>query len=386
MFESRPPWARAFSVAIYLYEPGDGGLDRVAILLANHLQRRGIPVELWMARLDGPAAHLIDTAVTVRRVPAPGGLRRLSMIAQFPALAAMVRRHRPDVLYSAGNQSNMLVALAALGTRTRTVGRISNPILHPCRSGVAGWARLTRFRTIARLSDLTIVMGDHDRGLLAAGGRVRLLPRPTVTLAMEQVAAMRVPRQPEDTWRLLMVGRLVEQKDQATALAALALLRRQDWRLTIAGQGPMRTDLEQRCIDLGIADRVDFIGYVDDPDRLVTLMGQADLLLQPSRWEGLCATLIEAMACGAGVVATDSTPNIGPLLSAGYQHPAVPVVDPAAFARAIQWAMDNPAPSAALAMATRLHGVNRALDLYLRAFAELVGAHAPHPFPSPVPS
>lgn len=375
--------ARDFSVAVYLYQPGDGGLDRVAILLANHLRQRGVPVELWMARTDGPTAHLIDPAITVRRVAAPGFTRRLSMIAQYIPLAAMVRRHRPDILYSAGNQSNMLVALATLGTATQAVGRISNPIVRPGHQGPGAWARLTRFRAIARLSDLTIVMGDHDRRLLARRAQVSLLPRPTVTRAMERARAMRTPRRPGDPHRLLMVGRLTAQKDQATALDALARLRHLHWRLTIAGQGPLLADLQQRCVMLGIADRVDFVGYVAEPERMAALMAQADLLLQPSRWEGLCATLIEALACGAGVVATDSTPNIRPVLAAAGQHPAVAVGDAAAFARAIERALAHPAPPAMMAAAVRDHGVQRALDCYLRAFEGLAGAPAQQPVLSP---
>jgi glycosyltransferase involved in cell wall biosynthesis len=376
MVQSPSATARAFSVAVYLYQPGDGGLDRVAILLANHLHRQGVPVELWMARTEGATAHLIDPTMTVRRVPAPRGIRRLSMIAQFPALAAMVRRHRPDILYSAGNQSNMLVALATLGTTTKAVGRISNPIVRPGQAGISASARQLRFRAIARLSDLTIVMGEHDRELLARSGDVRLLTRPTVTQAMEQARAARTPRRPGDPWRFLMVGRLARQKDQATALDALALLPRRDWRLTIAGQGPLRTDLERRCVALGIRDQVDFVGYVGDPGRMTALMGQADLLLQPSLWEGLCATLIEALACGADVVATDSTPNIRPLLAAAGQQPVVPVGDAAAFARAIDRAMSHPAPPAQMAAAIRDHGVERALDRYLRAFESLTGETA----------
>jgi glycosyltransferase involved in cell wall biosynthesis len=386
MFQTRRLSAPDFSVAVYLYQPGDGGLDRVAILLANHLMRRGIRVELWMARTDGPSAHLIDPALTIRKLPTFRIARRLSMIAQFPALSAMVRRYRPDILYSAGNQSNMLVALAALGNATRAVGRISNPIIRPGQKGASAWARLTRFRTIARLSDLTIVMGDHDRALLAGSGDIRLLPRPTVTRCMEQACAGRIDRRTGEPWRLLMVGRLTAQKDQATALVALARLPMRDWRLTIAGQGPLRADLERQCVALGIADRVDFTGYVGDTERLAALMAQTDLLLQPSRWEGLCATLIEAMACGAAVVATDSTPNIRPLLAAGGQHPVTPVGDASAFARAIERAMSHPASAELLAAATRDHGVDRALDRYLRAFEGLVGSPATQSIRSPVMS
>lgn len=384
MFHFRQSPAHALSVAVYLYEPGDGGLDRVAILLANHLLRRGVRVELWMARTDGPTAHLIDPALTVRCLPASGGNRRLAMIAQWPALARLVRRHRPDILYSAGNQSNMLVALAALGTATQAVGRISNPIQRPGSHGLASQARLVRFRTIARLSALTIVMGQHDRALLADSGPVRLLPRPTVTPIMDQARAARLPRDPAAPVRLLMVGRLTAQKDQATALEALALLPYLNWKLTIAGQGPLRDALQKQCATLGIADRVRFTGFVAEPQTLAALMGQADLLLQPSRWEGLCATLIEALACGAGVVATDSTPNIHPVLAAAAQHPPVPTGDPVAFARAIECALRQPADPSTLAAAVRDHHVDRALDGYWRAFAALADRPENHALPSPV--
>lgn len=383
MYQQGAPLTADLSVAVYLYQPGDGGLDRVAILLANHMARRGMKVELWMARTQGVSAHLIDPRVPVRRVAALQGQRRLSMIGQYPALSAMVRRHRPDILYSAGNQSNMLVALACAGTQTRSVARISNPIIRPRQRVMAAWARLKRFRAITRLSDLTIVMGEHDRALLAPSGTVRLLPRPTVTPAMEKARALRRPREADAPFALLMVGRMVAQKDHATALDALGRLSHIDWRLTIAGEGPLRAALERQAHALGIADRVDFAGYVRDPERLAGLMGQADLLLQPSRWEGLCATLIEALACGAHVVATDSTPNIRPVLAAAGQHPPVPVGDAAALARAIERTLARPAAPALLDAAVREHGAGRALDAYLDAFAALVRRPVPALSPSP---
>ncbi|WP_242130261.1 glycosyltransferase [Sphingobium sp. Sx8-8] len=378
-----PHWVtQAFPVAIYLHEPGDGGLDRVAIMLANHLLRRGIAVELWMTRMDGPAAGLIDPSLRVRRVPAPRLTRRLSMIAQFPALAAMVRRHRPDILYSAGNQSNMLCALAAWGTATQAVSRISNPIVRPGQTGLAAWLRRSRFRVISRISAMTIAMGEADRQMLAGPGplaarRVILLPRPTVTPMLERAGRRRgdcPPPSPCPPRHLLMVGRLAEQKDHATALAALARLRHVDWRLKIAGQGPLRQELERLCVQLGIAERVEFLGFVGDQRRLAELMAQADLLLQPSRWEGLVATMIEALGCGTGVVATDSAPDIHPLLAAAGQHPPVPVGDAAAFAAAILWALAHPSPVDRLAGAVHDHCAERALDAHVRAFAHLVGS------------
>ena len=139
----------SLSVAIYLYEPSDGGLDRVAILLANYLARHGVRAELWMARVDGPLASMIDPGVVIRKVATASTMRGVAMLTQLPVLRGMLRRHRPDILFSAGNQSNLLVACAALGMRTQAVGRISNPIVRPGTRGPLAWLRRKRFQLTA---------------------------------------------------------------------------------------------------------------------------------------------------------------------------------------------------------------------------------------------
>ncbi len=364
------------SVALYLYEPSDGGLDRVAILFANYLTRRGVATELWMARMQGPLAGLIDPEVVVRKVRSPRWSRRLSMIAQAPGLSAMVRRYRPDILYSAGNQSNMLVAFAALGTATGAVGRISNPIVRPDGQGVSAWLRLQRFRLIARLSRMTIVMGQADKALLAGDDRgmarkILLLPRPTVTPMLEAAGRSRSSIAGHKRWELLSVGRLVPQKDHRTTLAALARITSHDWRLRIAGKGPLLADLRRQCVALGIADRVEFLGFVEDPATLADLYAQSDLLVQSSLWEGLGGTVIEALACGCGTVITDSTPNFRDILARAGQPPMVPAGDVAALARAIEGAMAKPVEPSRLCEAVRDFRVDAAFEAHIEAFCGL---------------
>ena len=234
----------SLSVAIYLYEPSDGGLDRVAILLANYLARHGVRAELWMARVDGPLASMIDPGVVIRKVATASTMRGVAMLTQLPVLRGMLRRHRPDILFSAGNQSNLLVACAALGMRTQAVGRISNPIVRPGTRGPLAWLRRKRFQLTAWLSCRTIVMGGADADLLAGNcgairRKVALLPRPTVTPVLSQAGERRRLARPGARRELLAVGRLAPQKDHRTMLAALALLNGHDWRLRVAGQGPL---------------------------------------------------------------------------------------------------------------------------------------------------
>ncbi len=100
-----------------------------------------------------------------------------------------------------------------------------------------------------------------------------------------------------------MVCRLVEQKGVTYGLQAFAQVSAQmpEARLLIAGDGPLRESLEQEAQALGLADCVQFLGWRDDVDRL---MSAFDLLLMPSLWEGFGLVILEAMARQLPVVAT----------------------------------------------------------------------------------
>lgn len=365
--------AQPFSMAIYLFEPSDGGLDRVAILLANALFERGHDVSLWMTRTEGPLRDLINRDIPIMRVPALDVRRSLAMALQLPALRAMVRKLRPTLLYSAGNQSNGLIALAAWGLPTRAVGRISNPIVRPGRGGPFAWLRKARFRFQSKISAMTIVMGAADRDILEnpgllTGRNVAVLPRPTITPAIERAALTRRPRTAGEPWRFLIVGRLSPQKDQQLAIAALGALSDVNWTLDVIGQGPLRDSLERQCEALGISERVTFHGFIGDPEPLATLMADSDILLFPSQWEGFGGVIAEALGTGMSVVATNSTPNLCEMLSAASQHTPTPIGDVAAFESAIRWTMANLAHPEHARRAVRSHTVDAAIDAHEAAF------------------
>jgi glycosyltransferase involved in cell wall biosynthesis len=101
---------------------------------------------------------------------------------------------------------------------------------------------------------------------------------------------------------LLCVGSLIPRKGHDLVLEALAQLP--DCRLVIAGDGPRRAELEAFARRLGVGDRVRFLGETPHAD-LPDLYAAADVLLLPSSREGWANVLLEAMACGTPVVATD---------------------------------------------------------------------------------
>ncbi len=101
---------------------------------------------------------------------------------------------------------------------------------------------------------------------------------------------------------VLSVGILSKQKNHETALTALALLKDIDFEYWIAGDGPERGQLEQYTNKLGMANKVKFLGHVDD---IKPILQQADIFLMPSKREGFGLAAVEAMNASLPVIASD---------------------------------------------------------------------------------
>lgn len=135
---------------------------------------------------------------------------------------------------------------------------------------------------------------------------------------------------------IVSVARLDElQKDHRTLLRAYAqLLREEPVRedLVIAGDGAFRQELEALAASLGIAARVHFVGHVDNPHGLIS---GARVFVLSSRNEGLPMGMLEALAHGKPVVATDCPTGPSDVLDHGRAGMLVPIGDPAAMAKAL---------------------------------------------------
>lgn len=130
--------------------------------------------------------------------------------------------------------------------------------------------------------------------------------------------------------RVLFVGRLVEQKNVGVLLDAFRYCSA--WaRLDLVGDGPLREELENLAIELGISDRVTFHGWIAR-ERIPEIYGKAALLGLPSRYEGMSNVLLEAMAAGLPTITTD-VEGTRELVEDGVNGIVVPVGDAKALAR-----------------------------------------------------
>ena len=130
-----------------------------------------------------------------------------------------------------------------------------------------------------------------------------------------------------DGFTLLSVGSLIPRKGHELIIAALADLP--DARLLIAGSGPMRAELERVAEEKGVASRVRFLGEIAH-DALTDAYRAADIFVLASSREGWANVLLEAMACGTPVVATNvnGTPEVvqDPKLGALVQERSAPAL------------------------------------------------------------
>lgn len=158
---------------------------------------------------------------------------------------------------------------------------------------------------------------------------------------------------PREAPLLLAMGRLHDAKAHDVTLNALA--RVPDAVLWIAGTGPLEGDLRQLAHDLGVAERVRWLGWRSDAGALYRA---ADLVVFPSRFEPLGNVVIQAWAYGKPVIAAEAA---GPkaLMRDGDDGLLVPINDPVALAEAITRLLNHPSLGRALAE----NGLRRAQEV-----------------------
>ncbi len=166
----------------------------------------------------------------------------------------------------------------------------------------------------------------------------------------EQVTLPDQESLPDQGFLLLAVGSLSRQKAYPDLLQALGMIKEKekeskkdkaidDWQLIVAGRGPLKKELQALSAELGLEQRVSFLGRRDDVPQL---MAAADALVLSSRWEGLPGVVLEAMAAELPVVATNAggTPE---LVVAGETGFLVPAAAPRGLAGALEKLFSLPA-------------------------------------------
>ncbi|WP_181164579.1 glycosyltransferase [Amaricoccus solimangrovi] len=341
------PQAARPRVMFLLTHSAAGGAPEIWSNLAEGFARRGYPVRLAALyppedEAPQPAAGEHDWLYVRARKPG----NPLGGVGLFRDLVGFLRRHAPDVIFTALPAADLLVPLAAqfLPARTRVVVSHHSPVdtyAAPLRAAEALTGRLPRVSAIVSVSEAVGRSLDGRSPAYRARTRVihNSLP-PAIEHHLETLAARRRDR-PERR-ELVAVGRLAAQKNCDILLLALARVR--DASLTFVGTGPDEPKLRAMVTELGLDGRVRFLGQRTRTEAL-DLLADSDVFLQPSLFEGHSLALIEASKIGIPLVVSDVPSQVEGVTGPDGNRCGIVVGarDEVALAAEIQRLLDDPA-------------------------------------------
>jgi glycosyltransferase involved in cell wall biosynthesis len=361
-----------------------GGAERFAIELARHLDPdRFEPQICALWRFGGPAETHYTSSLIEAGIPVflatdyAGKLNPLAFIRSVRNILDHYRDASIDVIHSV----LPLAGLAAFAIRrplhARAIVRTAfsghewgdGAAAFLCRQIFTNWVFPLAFDAEACVSQHMVDRFNRRPGARLAGKRALFLPNAIDLKRFD--AGTTAPGSPEhpaqgkraefglssDDFIIGCVGRLSAEKGHSVLLDAAAIVTAQapDVKLLIIGDGPLRNALNEQAGRLGLGSKLILAGPRTDVDVLYRMM---DLFVLPSLWEGLPTVILESMASGVPVVATDipgSQELVQPGLTGWLARPA----DPASLAAQILAARRDHSGRAAAAERARREVVPR---------------------------
>lgn len=341
MFACKEPVRK--KVSLFWPTLAGGGVERTGLRVAKELVCSGYDVDIVVASATGEFTSEIPTGANLVNLDLRLGGGRL-LFTVFP-LARYLCKDSPAILMSLMTEANIVAVLAkwmsgwpgwlivseqstlSVRIKQRPIKRILPQLVrifypfanrvHAVSQGVA--------------DDLDNIINISLKGI-----KIEVIHNPIVDPELYD----RAEEPLEHPWFatgeppiVLGVGRLVPAKDFSTLIRAFALVRRQVVaRLMILGQGDGRPSLESLVKELELEEDVALPGFVENPYKY---MKRAGVFVLSSAWEGFGNVLVEAMAVGTPVVATDCPSGPSEILDKGRYGPLVPVGDHRALANAI---------------------------------------------------
>jgi glycosyltransferase involved in cell wall biosynthesis len=301
---------------------------------------------------EGPFAQLVASGVEVVK------LRSRKLRYALPALRGVLLARQPRAVLSSEAAPNVLTYLAA-----RSLPRATRPhillreVASPsaARDGDPSLQGRLAYRFIGRVYRaasrvLVLTAGARDDLIENFGVPAQKIHVMRSNAVIDPATEARLSKvafdPPRERGLIVWVGRLSPEKDPLLAIEALSLLPASTGaHLRFIGDGAMKGAILARAAEVGVADRVAIAGHVSDPfQSLLT----AELAVCTSRFEGFGNAIVEALACGTPVVATDCPWGPREILEGGRFGKLVPVGDAPSLAAAIGQALSTPADRVAL--------------------------------------
>ncbi len=325
-----------------------GGAQRIALNLCTGLIKKGYDVDLLLVEANGNLIDELPEEVSIVDFDASRVATSIVSLRQY------LLEKTPDVLYSMMIEVNIAAVVAHRFARVDTrlvISEHNTPTIS---------AKGMKDQLALRLAALTYPWADHivtvSQGVRNDLLNIITIPNEKITVIYNPIDVEHIRKQATESvdhkWFtdpsisvVMSAGRHAPQKGFDTLLRAFSYLENSNSRLVLLGEGNETESLRTLAIELGIKDRVDFLGFVDNPFKY---MMSADVFVLSSWYEGFGNVLIEAMATGCPVVSTDCPSGPNEILEGGTYGPLVRVKDATALSYAIENVLADPTDESVL--------------------------------------
>jgi glycosyltransferase involved in cell wall biosynthesis len=345
---------RADRILLVLPSLERGGGERVLLQLAGSFLAAGREVHVAALLGGGPLRQAVPDAIVLHElIVADDALKGFALARNaLPRLVSLLRTVEPEAVLSTMTGTNLLVVLACMMARihTRLVLREASSLVNT-KSALRRQAMRRLYRRADGLVAVSAGVAQDLRRLGLSDDHIHVIRNPVDVERLRQLASVGLPPELRDKAPYVVsLGRLTEAKDFPTLLQAYAISAlRGSHHLIVVGEGERRASLESQVWTLGLADRVLFIGAMDNPHGV---MAGAAMHVLSSRWEGYPNVLLEALALGVPAVATDCPHGPREILDGGRYGRLVPVGDAVALASAMDAELEQPSSAGEAVLAS----------------------------------
>jgi glycosyltransferase involved in cell wall biosynthesis len=336
------------------------------VTLANAFASRGIATDLVLAKKEGPYCKDVSDEVRLIDLGASRALTSLTGLVRY------LNREDPFVLLSTLMYANVIAACATFlsGSRARLILREATSLSAKSAEPSSVKRLLIRLGAVwaYRWADqvIGISRGSADdliELLYVPEKQIVVIHNPIDSARVLDLASRPISGAEGKRAFILGAGRLEPEKDFPTLLRAFARVRRsRQLELVILGEGKERKRLKALSKELGVESTVYMPGFTDNP---FAYMRASSAVIVSSKREGFGNVLVEAMACGTPVVATDCQSGPAEILEGGKWGRLVPVGDDKAMADAILKTLDEPIDREALQERAQAFSPERIVPQYL---------------------
>lgn len=322
---------------------GLGGAEGEAALLLQSIDRKKFKPLLIIFRASDESVYELPPDLQVISLETRG-----RMIFQLPKIIAklvrVIQQEKPDAIISYLTHCNLITIVSTLLSRINTMTIVSEHSILSLQikseSQMISVLKSLAVRILYPFSDIILAVSkgvekDLAENFSLPSEKLRVIYNPVNIEEISRLAKDKVnhPWFSDKLPIIISVGRLEHEKGYTYLLRAFARVRKfHQSKLVILGEGTKRENLERLAAQLGIEREVAFLGFQKNPFKYVA---RSSIFVLSSLYEGLGNVILESMACGTPVIASDCPTGPREIIEDGFNGILVPPADESALTKAI---------------------------------------------------